>query len=94
MAEGGGGWGRPQGHLLEIDFSQKRKQQDCFSGSVLANKEVAGSLKTKWPATPGAGQLGWCGWVLPAGACCLEAAFGPLRAKTSGTRRLEKEAAG
>lgn len=85
MAEGGGGWGRPQGHLLEIDFSQKRKQQDCCSESILANKEVAGSLKTKRPVAPGAGQPGWHGWVLPAGACFPEVAFGPLRAKTSGT---------
>lgn len=32
---------RPAGQLLEIDFGQKR---NCFSGSILINREVAGVL--------------------------------------------------
>lgn len=88
-AAGGG-----PGHLLEIDFSQKRKRQERLSGSILANEEVAGSGKQNRAVTPEAGRPGPRGWTLPAGACSPEAVFGPVRAETSGIRRREKEAAG
>lgn len=89
--------GRPEGHLLEIDFSQKRKKQ-CRTASLdLSNQQGSG----RGPGKKKAGYCRvcdsqrWVSWILSDAWPGFEKAeFYKLRVNTSGILRLQSEIAG